>query len=158
MAPIDSTKEWIGILTAELPTPTSEFMEGSATFCILFLAPPSSSQIAGWSCRLVVQRRGVDIEEAAEFTVVAGLDDAPAKSGAGNKSPECRVPAEHRIAAEGVRAARRSRARSSSHRAGIRPRATSGCGGSGSGTPIRALAHRGSMKWSTDGPCSSKNT
>jgi hypothetical protein len=76
-----NTKEWIGILTAELPTSTSEFTEGSATFRIPSWAPPSSTQIAGWSCRLVVQRRGVDIDEAAEFTVVAGLDDAPADIG-----------------------------------------------------------------------------
>jgi hypothetical protein len=76
-----NTKEWIGILTAELPTSTSEFTEGSATFRIPSWAPPSSSQIAGWSCRLVVQRRGVDIDEAAEFTVVTGVDDAPAAIG-----------------------------------------------------------------------------
>lgn len=76
-----NTKEWIGILTAELPTPTSEFTDGSATFRIPSWAPPSSSQIAGWSCRLVVQRRGVDVDEAAEFTVVAGVDDAQAAIG-----------------------------------------------------------------------------
>jgi hypothetical protein len=76
-----NTREWIGILTAELPTPTSEFTDGSATFRIPSWAPPSSSQIAGWSCRLVVQRRGVDVDEAAEFTVVAGMDDAPADVG-----------------------------------------------------------------------------
>jgi hypothetical protein len=77
-----NTKEWIGVLTAEIPTPTSEFTDGSATFRIPSWAPPSSSQIAGWSCRLVVQRRGVDVEEDAEFTVVAGVDDAPADIGA----------------------------------------------------------------------------
>jgi hypothetical protein len=76
-----NTKEWIGILTAELPTPTSEFTDGSAIFRIPSWAPPSSSQIAGWSCRLVVQRRGVDVDEAAEFTVVAGVDDALADIG-----------------------------------------------------------------------------
>jgi hypothetical protein len=76
-----NTKEWIGILTAELPTSTSEFTEGSATFRVPSWAPPSSSEIAGWSCRLVVQRRGVDIDEAAEFTVVTGVHDAPADVG-----------------------------------------------------------------------------
>ena len=76
-----NTKEWIAILTAELPTPTSEFTDGSATFRIPSWAPPSSSQIAGWSCRLVVQRRGVDVDEAAEFTVVVGVQDAPADIG-----------------------------------------------------------------------------
>ncbi|WP_428340172.1 hypothetical protein [Mycobacterium sp.] len=72
-----NTKEWIGIFAAEIPTPTSEFTEGSATFRIPSWAPASSSQIAGWSCRLVVQRRGVDIDEAAEFSVVTGVNDAP---------------------------------------------------------------------------------
>jgi hypothetical protein len=76
-----NTKEWIGILTAELPTPTSDFTEGSATFRIPSWAPPSSSQIASWSCRLVVQRRGVDIDEAAELIVVTGVDDVPADIG-----------------------------------------------------------------------------
>jgi hypothetical protein len=76
------TKEWIGILTAELPTPTSVFTEGSASFRIPSWAPASSSQIARWSCRLIVQRRGIDVEEAAEFAVVAGLGDAPADIGA----------------------------------------------------------------------------
>jgi hypothetical protein len=76
-----NTKEWIGIFTAELPTSTSEFTDGSATFRIPSWAPPSSSQIAGWACRLIVQRRGVDVDEAAEFTVVTGVDDAPADIG-----------------------------------------------------------------------------
>lgn len=76
-----NTKEWIGIFAAEIPTPTSEFMEGSATFRIPSWAPPSSSQIAGWSCRLIVQRRGVDVDEGAEFIVVTGADDAPADIG-----------------------------------------------------------------------------
>ena len=154
-----NTKEWIGILTAELPTPTSEFMEGSVTFRIPSWAPPSSSQIAGWSCRLVVQRRGVDVEEAAEFTVVTGVDDAPADSAGRNKSPEVSHPGStSNCPREVFGPARRSRAQSSSHRAGICPWVTSGCGGNGSGTPIHSLAHRDSMKWSTDGPCSSKNT
>ncbi len=77
-----NSKEWIGIFTAELPTPTSEFTDGSATFRIPSWAPPSSPQIAGWSCRLIVQRRGVDVDEVAEFTVITGVDDAPADAGA----------------------------------------------------------------------------
>ncbi|WIM88623.1 hypothetical protein PT015_03775 [Candidatus Mycobacterium wuenschmannii] len=76
-----NTKEWIGVFVAELPTPTSEFTEGSATFRIPSWAPPSSSRIAGWSCRLVVQRRGIDVEESAEFTVVTDVGDAPADLG-----------------------------------------------------------------------------
>jgi hypothetical protein len=76
-----NTKDWVTVDTVELPTPTSEFTDTSATFRIPSWAPPSSSQIAGWSCRLVVQRRGIDVDEQAEFTVVAGIDDAPTDIG-----------------------------------------------------------------------------
>jgi hypothetical protein len=77
-----NTTEWVSIFTAELPTPTSEFTDGSATFRIPSWAPPSSPWIAGWSCRLIVQRRGADVHESADFTVVTGIDDAPADIGA----------------------------------------------------------------------------
>jgi hypothetical protein len=76
-----NTKEWVGIFAADLPTPTSVFTEGSASFRIPSWAPPSSSQIAEWACRLMVQRRGIDVEEDAEFTVVTGIDDAPCDIG-----------------------------------------------------------------------------
>jgi hypothetical protein len=75
------TKEWIGVIDSELPTGTSEFTDGWAKFRIPSWAPPSSPQIARWSCRLVLQRRGRDIEEHAEFTVVTGPADAPADIG-----------------------------------------------------------------------------
>lgn len=75
------TKEWIGIFAAELPTATSVFTDGSATFRLPSWAPASSSQIARWSCRLTVERRGIDVEEAAEFAVVTGPGDAPADIG-----------------------------------------------------------------------------
>ncbi|HXO78516.1 MAG TPA: hypothetical protein VN856_01370 [Mycobacterium sp.] len=77
-----NTKDWVSVDTIELPTATSEFTDGSATFRIPSWAPASSSQIAGWSCRLVVQRRGLDVDEQAEFTVVTGVDDAPTDIGA----------------------------------------------------------------------------
>jgi hypothetical protein len=76
------TKDWIGLFEAELPTPTSVFTDGSVTFRLPSWAPASSSQIASWSCRLIVQRRGFDVDEDAEFTVLAGIDDAPADIGA----------------------------------------------------------------------------
>jgi hypothetical protein len=77
-----NTKDWVSVDAVELPIATSVFTEASATFRIPSWAPPSSSQIASWSCRLVVQRRGPDVDELAEFTVVAGLDDAPTDLGA----------------------------------------------------------------------------
>jgi hypothetical protein len=75
------TKDWVSVDKVELPTATSVFTDGSATFRIPSWAPPSSSQIARWSCRLVVQRRGLDVDEQAEFSVVTGIDDAPADIG-----------------------------------------------------------------------------
>jgi hypothetical protein len=75
------TKEWIGIFSTELPTATSEFTDGSATFRLPSWAPASSSQIARWSCRLIVQRRGIDVEVATEFVVVAGPADVPTDLG-----------------------------------------------------------------------------
>jgi hypothetical protein len=77
-----NTKEWVGVDTVELTTATSVFTDGSATFRIPSWAPPSSSQIAGWSCRLVLQRRGLDVDEQAEFTVVTDVEDAPTDLGA----------------------------------------------------------------------------
>jgi hypothetical protein len=77
-----NTKEWIGVFAAEIPTPTSVFTDGAATFRLPSWAPASSSQIASWSCRLFVERRGLDVDEEAEFTVVAGFGDAPTDIGA----------------------------------------------------------------------------
>ena len=76
-----NTKEWVGIFATDIPTPTSEFTEASTTFRVPSWAPASSSQIAEWSCRLMVQRRGIDVEESADFTVATGFDDAPSDIG-----------------------------------------------------------------------------
>ncbi|MCV7332422.1 hypothetical protein [Mycobacterium cookii] len=75
------TKDWVRVDEVELPTATSEFTDGTATFRIPSWAPPSSSQIASWSCRLLVQRRGHDVDEQAEFAVITGVDDATADIG-----------------------------------------------------------------------------
>ena len=92
-----NTTEWISLLTAEIPTSTSEFTDGSASFRIPSWAPPSSPQIAEWSCRLILQRRGADVDEAAEFTVITGPDDAPTDIGAQERvtgSAACRLEIE----------------------------------------------------------------
>ncbi len=75
------TKEWISVLDAELPVTAGEFTGGGANFRIPSWAPPSSALIAGWSCRVVLQRSGRDVEEHADFTVVTGPDDAPSDVG-----------------------------------------------------------------------------
>lgn len=76
-----NTKDWVCIALVELPVAASVFTDGTATFRIPSWAPPSSSQIARWSCRLVVRRRGCDVDEHAEFVVVAGIGDAPTDLG-----------------------------------------------------------------------------
>jgi hypothetical protein len=75
------TKEWVGIFSTEIPTATSAFTDGSPTFRLPSWAPASSSQIARWSGRLIVQRRGIDVEEETEFAVVTGPGDAPTDIG-----------------------------------------------------------------------------
>jgi hypothetical protein len=75
------TKDWVRIDEIELPISTSEFTDGTVTFRIPSWAPPSSSQIASWSCRLVVQRRGHDVVQHAEFAVIVGVADATADIG-----------------------------------------------------------------------------
>lgn len=77
-----NTKEWVGVAAAEVHTPTSVFTEGSATFRLPSWSPASSAEIARWACRLIVQRRGIDVNEEAGFTVVTGVGDAPTDIGA----------------------------------------------------------------------------
>jgi hypothetical protein len=75
------TKDWVSVIVAELPTTANEFTGGTASFRIPSWAPPSSPPIAAWSCRLVLQRSGRDVEEQAEFSVVTSPEDAPTDIG-----------------------------------------------------------------------------
>lgn len=69
------TDDWVNVTTAELPTATDEFTGGSAQFRVPSWAPPSSKDVARWSCRLTLERDGRDVTQDGEFTVVIGRDD-----------------------------------------------------------------------------------
>jgi hypothetical protein len=61
-----------------LPIATGGFTGGSSTFRIPSWAPASSAQIARWSCRLVIERDGRDVDARGDFTVAIGTDDVDA--------------------------------------------------------------------------------
>ena len=69
------TDEWVCVSRVELPIATGEFTEATANFKVPSWAPASSKEIAVWSCRLVVERGGRDIDTHGEFTVHIGQDD-----------------------------------------------------------------------------------
>jgi len=75
------TNDWVSVLTTELPVSAGQFRGGRATFRVPSWAPGSSPQIARWSCRLVVERDGRDIDEHGEFTVVIGAANASTEVG-----------------------------------------------------------------------------
>ena len=70
------TKDWVCVLSTELPLSAGEFSGGRASFRVPSWAPGSSPAIARWSCRLIVERGGRDIDEHGDFTVVIGTGDA----------------------------------------------------------------------------------
>ncbi len=71
------TDEWVAVTRVELPIATGEFTGGTSSFRVPSWAPGSSKLIAAWSCRLVVERAGRDIDEHSEFTVKIGQSDVP---------------------------------------------------------------------------------
>jgi hypothetical protein len=73
------TDEWVGITKVEMPIATGELTGGASTFRVPSWAPASSKEIAGWSCRLVVERGGRDIDSHGEFTVRIGRADVSAE-------------------------------------------------------------------------------
>lgn len=68
--------EWVSVVVVDVPNATGEFTGGSFDFRIPSWAPPSSKEIARWSCRLTVEREGRDVEARGDFTVVARPEDA----------------------------------------------------------------------------------
>ena len=69
------TDEWVCVSKVELPIATGEFTEATANFKVPSWAPASSTSIAKWSCRLIIERGGRDIDSHGEFTVRIGRDD-----------------------------------------------------------------------------------
>ena len=72
------TEEWVSVTATDLPITTGEFIGGSYDFRVPSWAPPSSEEIARWSCRLTVDRDGRDVDARGDFTVVVRPEDADA--------------------------------------------------------------------------------
>jgi hypothetical protein len=75
------TDDWVCVTRVELPVnnlANSEFTDASATFKVPSWAPGSSPEIARWSARLRIERRGRDVDERGGFTVVIGAPDVEA--------------------------------------------------------------------------------
>jgi hypothetical protein len=78
--PADSAgdDDWVCVTRIALDVVAREFAGASSTFKIPPWAPASSPQIARWSCRLVVDRDGPDVDSRGDFTVVIGTADVEA--------------------------------------------------------------------------------
>ena len=72
------TDDWVCVTRVDIPIATGKFADTSATFTIPSWAPASSPEVARWSCRLVVERDGRDVDEHGEFQVVIGTGDVEA--------------------------------------------------------------------------------
>ncbi|MGX9788872.1 hypothetical protein [Mycobacterium sp. MMS18-G62] len=82
------TDDWVAVTRIELSTAGDEFAGGAATFTVPSWAAASSPLTAQWSCRLMIQRSGRDIDARGDFTVWVGphdveVDEAPMERTAG---------------------------------------------------------------------------
>ena len=69
------TDDWVCVDRVPVAIEAGEFTGTSATFKVPSWAPGSSPELARWSCRLVVDRGGRDVDEHGVFDVVIGRDD-----------------------------------------------------------------------------------
>jgi hypothetical protein len=72
------TDDWVCVTRVDIPLAADELADASATFTVPSWAPASSPEIARWSCRLVIERDGRDVDERGEFQVVIGTGDVDA--------------------------------------------------------------------------------
>ncbi|WP_245555663.1 sporulation protein [Gordonia soli] len=70
------TRDWVCVQRVDLQLATDEFAEAAADFRVPSWAPGSSSELVRWGCRLLIARRGRDIDARGEFVVVIGASDA----------------------------------------------------------------------------------
>lgn len=76
------TDEWVSVAVADLALAADEFTGATAQFRVPSWAPPSSKEIARWSCRLRVDRGGRDVEAHGDFTVTVRRADVQAQQAA----------------------------------------------------------------------------
>ncbi len=72
------TDDWVCVTRVDIPIATGEFAGTTSTFAVPSWAAGSSPEVAAWSCRLVVDRDGRDVDERGEFQVVIGTADVEA--------------------------------------------------------------------------------
>lgn len=70
------TDEWVSVTRVDVPLAHGEFTGASATFKVPSWAPGSSEQLARWSCRLLIDRDGRDVDVRGDFTVLIGTANA----------------------------------------------------------------------------------
>jgi len=73
--------EWVSVTKVDLPCADGVFTGGSAVFRVPSWAPGSSPEIARWSCRVIIERGGRDIDTHGAFAVRVGRGDVAADIG-----------------------------------------------------------------------------
>lgn len=75
------TDDWVSITAIDLPVHDAEFVGAASSFRVPSWAPASSPELVRWSCRVVVERGGRDVDVHSEFAVRVGVDDVAADPG-----------------------------------------------------------------------------
>ena len=75
------TDDWVSVTKLDLPVAGAEFGGGTSTFRIPSWAPASSPELVRWSCRVVLERGGRDVDIHSEFSVRVGRPDVLAPAG-----------------------------------------------------------------------------
>ncbi len=73
--------EWVSVTKVDLPCADGVFVGGSSAFRVPSWAPGSSPEIVRWSCRVIIERAGRDIDTQSEFGVRVGRGDVAADVG-----------------------------------------------------------------------------
>lgn len=69
------TDDWVCVTRVDVPLASGQFDGAASEFKIPSWAPASSDVLASWSCRLIVERGGRDLDERGGFQVVIGSAD-----------------------------------------------------------------------------------
>lgn len=69
------TSDWVPVDARALELRDGKFESATADFRVPSWAPPSSPELARWSCRLILERAGRDVDSGTDLTVVISPDD-----------------------------------------------------------------------------------
>jgi hypothetical protein len=74
--------EWVKVVEEPLPVVDGVFAGGSARFRVPSWAPASSPELVRWSCRVILERAGRDVDVHGDFSVrVRRTESAPPDGG-----------------------------------------------------------------------------